>query len=350
MADDYQQLQNEIDAALLESAPFAWRIAPSTCFRDPETGASCVYYHRIWQYLLLLGATSSMRTDTKFLVDNSRQAFHTDRNARVLVCGAADYGLLAHILWSAKLESAAPSVVVVDRCKTSLELNQWYANRASHAITVVESDILDADNIGEFDIASALDPNGIGVLFKMRRYDEMIDEAELRMIDFPGDIQLRVYLAFAYNATGQFDAAVRMIETSGVLDAYSEMRRGTEDTDAFNVILNAAYGSGEIDRARELTQWALDTHFEWTSSYWWASLGYACMRAILGEDDEVDRRLQRTLESNVLAWQPMLKDQHCFKRFADDPAYLAVVKHFDDRRALLRARLPATLASYGLAL
>ena len=152
MADDYQQLQNEIDAALLESAPFAWRIAPSTCFHDSETGASCVYYHRIWQYLLLLGATSSMRTDTKFLVDHSRQAFRTNRNARVLVCGAADYGLLAHVLWSAKLESAAPSVVVVDRCRTSLELNQWYANRMSQEITVLESNILDADNLGEFDV------------------------------------------------------------------------------------------------------------------------------------------------------------------------------------------------------
>jgi hypothetical protein len=46
----------------------------------------------------------------------------------------------------------------------------------------------------------------------------------------------------------------------------------------------------------------------------------------------------------------MLKDQHCFKRFADDPAYLAVVKHFDDRRAMLRERLPETLAHYGVSL
>ena len=152
MADVYQQLQNEIDAALLESASFAWRISPSTCFRNPETGASCVYYHRIWQYLLALGATSSMRTDTKFLIDNTRQALRANSNARVLVCGAADYGLLAHVLWSARLESATPSIVVVDRCKTSLELNQWYANRVSQEITIVESDILDASEIGEFDV------------------------------------------------------------------------------------------------------------------------------------------------------------------------------------------------------
>lgn len=152
MADDYQQLQHEIDAALLESAPLAWRLAPSSCFHDPETGASCEYYHRIWQYLLVLGATSSMRTDTKFLVDSAYEVFRTTSDARVLVCGAADFCLLAHVLWSARLASATPSIVVIDRCGTSLKLNQWYAERASQPIEVVESDILNAEDIGEFDI------------------------------------------------------------------------------------------------------------------------------------------------------------------------------------------------------
>ena len=206
-------------------------------------------------------------------------------------------------------------------------------------------------DIGDYETASALDPDiGVGLLFKMRRYDEMIDKAELRMIDYPEDIQMRVYLAFAYSATGQFDAAIRMITTSGVLDSYSHTRRNTEESDGFAVLLDAAYGSGEIDRARELAEWSLATHYESDSSYWWIALGHACKHAILGNDDEVDRLFQRALDSNLLAWEPMLKDQQCFKRFADDPAYLAVVKHFDDRRAMLRERLPATLAQYGVSL
>ena len=141
-----------------------------------------------------------------------------------------------------------------------------------------------------------------------------------------------------------------MIDTSGVLDSYSHTRRDTVEVDAFRILVDAYYGGGEIDKARELTEWELQTHFGWVTSYWWNSLGYACKHAILGNDDEANRHLQRALASNVLAWEPMLKDQHCFNRFADDPAYLAVVKHFDERRALLRERLPATLADYGVSL
>ena len=40
----------------------------------------------------------------------------------------------------------------------------------------------------------------------------------------------------------------------------------------------------------------------------------------------------------------MLKDAACFERFANDPEYLKTVRHFDDLRAMLRNRLPDTLA------
>ena len=207
-------------------------------------------------------------------------------------------------------------------------------------------------DIGDYDTVSALDPDvGVDVLFKMRRYDEMIEKAELQMIDYPEDLQMRVYLGFAYSATKQFDAAIRIITTSGLLESYSHTRRNTEETDGFSVLLNAAYGSGEIERARELAEWSQDTHYQSDdSSDWWIVLGIACRKAILGDDAEVRDILQRALGSNHLAWEPMLKDQQCFKRFADDPAYLAVVKHFDDRRAMLRQRLPATLAQHGVSL
>jgi TolB-like protein/tetratricopeptide (TPR) repeat protein len=206
-------------------------------------------------------------------------------------------------------------------------------------------------DIGDYETASALDSDvGVGLLFKMRRYDEMIDKAELRMIDYPEDVQMRVYLAFAYNAKGRFEAAIRIITTSGVLESYSHTRRNTEESDAFLVLLNAAYGSGEIERAKELAEWMQTTHHMSDWSYWFVALGRACMQAILGQDDDVRRLFRKALGSNILAWEPMLKDQQCFQRFADDPAYLAVVEHFEERRAMLRERLPATLAQYGVSL
>jgi TolB-like protein/Flp pilus assembly protein TadD len=204
-------------------------------------------------------------------------------------------------------------------------------------------------DIGDYETTTSLDPDiGVGLLLKMRRYEEMIEKAELRMIDYPEDTQLRVYLGFAYSATGQFDAAIRIITTSGVLNSYSHTRRSTEESDAFTVLLNAAYGSGEIDRARELAEWARTKHYHANWNYWWVALGRACTESVLGHDEEVRRLFRKVLASNALAWEPMLKDQQCFKRFAGDPAYLAVIKHFDDRRALLRDRLPATLAQYGV--
>jgi len=206
-------------------------------------------------------------------------------------------------------------------------------------------------DIGDYQTAYALQPDiGVGMLFKMRRYDQMIEKAELQIFDYPEDIQLRVYLGFAYNATGRFDDAIRIITSSGLIEIYAHTRRNTAESDGFLVLIDAAYGSGEIDRARELTEWRLATHYESESANWWIALEHACTQAILGNDGEVSRLLQRAQESNHLAWEPMLMDHQCFKRFADDPVYLATVRHFDERRALLRARLPATLAHYGVAL
>ena len=206
-------------------------------------------------------------------------------------------------------------------------------------------------DIGDFDTALALTPDiGIGLLFKMRRYDEMIDKAELWMIDYPEDIQARVYLGFAYNVKGRFDDAIRMIYTSGLVATYGDTRRGTVEQDGFDVLVNAAYASGDVEEARELAEWEQEKYYEEDSADWWIALGNACTNAILGKDAEVYRLFQNALKGNHLAWEPMLKDQNCFKRFADDPAYLAVVKHFDERRALLRARLPQTLAQHGVSL
>jgi tetratricopeptide (TPR) repeat protein len=206
-------------------------------------------------------------------------------------------------------------------------------------------------DIGDFETAEALVPDmGVGLLLKMRRYGELIDKAEFWMIDHPEDFQVRVYLGFAYSATGQFAAAIRMISTSGLLDTYSHTRRSTAESDGFMVLLDAAYGSGEIERARELAEWRLATHYEADSADWWIALRHACLQAVRENDEMVYDLLQRSLESNHLAWEFMLKDRYCLDRFAEDPAYLAVVRHFDDRRALLRARLPETLARHGVTL
>ena len=184
----------------------------------------------------------------------------------------------------------------------------------------------------------------------MRRYDEMIAKAEDRYWDYPEDVQLQIYLAKAYNAKGQFDDALNWIKISGVLDNLANDLRGPEGYDAFTAMTNAAYGSGEIETARELIQLFRDNHVTGDSSDWWVALGVGCGFAIAGDDEEVYRRFERAKEGKNLAWEPMLQDAQCFKRFANDPEYKAMVRHFDELRANLRERLLGTLSQHGVVL
>jgi tetratricopeptide (TPR) repeat protein len=206
-------------------------------------------------------------------------------------------------------------------------------------------------DIGDHETAFALWPDiGVGLLLKMRRYDEMIDQAEILTLDYPEDIQLRVYLAIAYNAVGNHEAAIRTISRSGLLDSFANGRRSTEEQDGLRALLSAAYASGEIEQAEEIAEWSFNTHYEADTADWWVALGVACKEAILGQDDEVYRRLKRAQEGKHLAWEPLLKDAPCFKRFAEDPVFQATVRHYDELREMLRARLPSTLAQYGVSL
>ncbi len=209
-------------------------------------------------------------------------------------------------------------------------------------------------DIGDFETAESLGSDiGVGLLFKMRRYDEMIEQAEDLIFDYPEDVQLRVYLAAAYSHTGVPDRGISLIGNSGTLDSIAHGWRGSEELDAFYTLVDAAYAAGQVDEARDLASRHLESHYSGKiglSADWWISLSTACLYAVVGDDAAVYERLQSALESNHLAWDPLLRDSACFERFHGDPAYQAVVDHFDGRRALLRERLPSTLAQYGVTL
>jgi len=206
-------------------------------------------------------------------------------------------------------------------------------------------------DIGDFERAEALTPDlGVGLLYKMQRFAEMIDKAEELYFDYPGDIRLKIFLASAYSITGKHDQAVRLIKSTGIMDTLPNGNRGPDNWEAYNVLINAAYGAGEVDEARELIAWSLESIYHGDNANWWVSVNNACEAAIFGDDAKVRRRLNRALEGLELAWPPRLMDLACFKRFADDPAYLAVIDHFEGLRKKLRARLPSTLAQYGVSL
>ena len=276
------------------------------------------------------------------LNDQAREAREVVERMAAMFDGAPAYRAIANVLdqlgdvdhaiaWTIKARDAEPE----DLLHTE-KLAEYYID------------------IGDYETAHELVPEmGVGLLFKMQQYDEMIDKAELLMIEYPEDVELRVFLAIAYVAVERFDDAIRIISTSGLLDSIANAWRGPREWEGYWAVMNAAYGSGRIDTARELGDWWMTVRYhadKVVTPVWWVALSVACIRAITGDDDEVRSRFRRSLEGNYLAWRPMVEDAQCFKRFAGDPDFEAVIRHFEERRTFLRERLPATLAQHGVSL
>jgi len=282
-------------------------------------------YAALGRFLALGGRTE----ETRDIVEQMTALFDGPAAYRAIADVLALLGDVDHaIAWTIKARDAEPD-------------NPLHVQRLAEYYT----------DIGAYETAQALEPDlGVGLLFKMRRYDEMIEKGVDLYWDRPDDVQLQIYLALAYNATGRYNDALRMIEGSGALNTFPTARRSTVQFDAHTAMLNAAYGSGELEQAREIIRLSQDAHYTGDTSDWWVSLGLGCINAILNDDEEVYRRFERALEGKNLAWEPMLKDVPCFDRFASDPKYLAVVRHFDELRAKLRERLPETLAEHGVSL
>jgi SAM-dependent methyltransferase len=137
---------------LAASAAIGWLQAPRLCYRNPETGETCEWYHRVWQYMRLLGVITSVRTNTSFLIDRFRRAAREGSSRRVLVAGTADYSMLAHLSAAYSAEGVPLEATVVDRCPTALLLNRWYADRYEIALSTACVDALMYEADQPFDV------------------------------------------------------------------------------------------------------------------------------------------------------------------------------------------------------
>jgi TolB-like protein/Tfp pilus assembly protein PilF len=205
-------------------------------------------------------------------------------------------------------------------------------------------------DIGDFDTARSLDPNGIGILFKERRHEEVIELGEFAMIDEPKNLRIRATLATSYVALDQHESAIYVLEDTGLPDSVFGGGRSSEEFEGYAVLENALYAIGETELAQDLARFAVE-ELRFSQSYsWWITIGAAIDYAILGLDNEVRASLKRAQKGRQLVWDPWLKDMPCFDKFLDDPVYLETVRYFDELRAELRDRLPATLDEFGVAL
>jgi SAM-dependent methyltransferase len=131
-----------VEEPLAESAPFAYQWAGLYCLEH-----SCRSYHQFWQYLRLLGIGSTLGGHPEVYLE-AFKSIHTQwreqaaGKKRILIAGAADYSMLAHLWKVFRFHPSRLEISVLDRCKTPLELNRWYAEKYGFSIRLIESDIL----------------------------------------------------------------------------------------------------------------------------------------------------------------------------------------------------------------
>ena len=134
---------------LLESAPLARAKAADVCGAGYPDEGGCAWYHGVWQYFRLLGVVSAPDRHAGFFRDTLGALFAARADARLLISGTADYGLLALVLAIPGADTA--SITVADRCETPLFLCRWYAERAGHTIATTATDITALEAIEPFD-------------------------------------------------------------------------------------------------------------------------------------------------------------------------------------------------------
>lgn len=203
-------------------------------------------------------------------------------------------------------------------------------------------------DIGDYDTALKLMPEpNLGMLLKMRRYEEFIDEAELLIIDEPDDVHLRYLLAFAYNATGRSGEAVRVFGELNMLEPH--LLRQVIDSEAQVIAADAMAATGNNDAARALAQWWIDTlHVD--GDDWWKNLYWACALSALGQHEEALAKFERIPLSHRVPWVYLARDSLCFRPYATDERFQRALDEIDIRLAGIRERLPETLKEFGVQL
>jgi SAM-dependent methyltransferase len=141
-----------IDEPLELSAPLARQLASRLCWKNPATGESCEWDHGFWQYLRILGLAPAPKRQADFYREAFEQLVDSGSRPRILISGAADYGMLAVVLAAFRERGIEPQLTVVDICETPLALNRWFAERESIEIHTHCSDLLSYTSTVAFDL------------------------------------------------------------------------------------------------------------------------------------------------------------------------------------------------------
>jgi SAM-dependent methyltransferase len=132
-----------LEEPLAMSAPLARKMAAELCCRDPATGESCAWMHGFWQYLRLLGMLTTPEDHAGFYAQTLDAFAATPGQSRILVSGAADYGMLACVLRIFRSHGREPDMTMLDLCGTPLALSRWFGEGENLPIKTHVGNILE---------------------------------------------------------------------------------------------------------------------------------------------------------------------------------------------------------------
>ncbi len=127
-----EAMQTDIYAEdLPDLAAYAFRLSQNSCVQ-------CGDYHAIWSYERLAGLKGNNFEAERDILGPLLRA-HIPRQARILIAGAADAGLLA--LTAREAHPQEPQITVADRCATPLAVCRRYAEMRGLNIATVQADL-----------------------------------------------------------------------------------------------------------------------------------------------------------------------------------------------------------------
>ena len=266
--------------------------------------------------------------DTKKLIERIRKRFDSAESFRVIARLSELIGELDNsIAWTIRARDLEP-----DNPDHVSALAELYAE------------------IGDSTTARSLEPEpGFGLLFKLRRYGDLIDRAKLQSIETPDDNYLNYLLAFAHNVRGDPHVALNYLRSIGQPLAQRVEIRQAVDVEAFVTYIDALDAGGDTARAQELAEWFYRKPHT-SSPNWWIHLQLACTLSVMRRDELALAELEEIMSSPRVPWQSLLEDSRCLQRYKSEPRYLAVLDHVATRRADLQQRLAKTLEDHALEL
>lgn len=163
----------ELNKCLKESANLIYNKSKELC-KNGIMDEDCFWYHSIWQYLRLFNMVSSPTWHDKFYSEELTNALIRGEEQNILICGTADYSLLAYVLYAIKTSNQTNvNIYVLDTCKTPLYCCKWFAEKENIKIKTINVDILNYNKNNYFDLIGT---DAFLTRFERKKVPQLIDK------------------------------------------------------------------------------------------------------------------------------------------------------------------------------